>query len=86
MTIRVRIERDEKTGRLSAAAVQRYTGGDGRQHEIRGADLLARRVYKDLDKAIQACDAALMREHKLIDPPTIEYIVDGLTGAKQEVA
>ena len=61
--LHVILTRDEK-GRLHAAVEQ-----EGKL----GADLLADRVFRNVDAAIRRADELLMREFKLIEPSAILY-------------
>ena len=63
-------------GRLRAHVVQELQNGAGETGRVLGSDLLAGRVYKDIDKAVQECDKRVIKEFKLIDAAEIDYEID----------
>jgi len=77
--IRVLIHRNTakevSPGRLSAFVLQSKLDGNGRKIDVRGSNLLAHHVFKNVDAAYIECDKLIREECKLVEPD-IEYEVD----------
>lgn len=73
--IEVVVSRDSK-GCLAASILQRLRDRNGNQLKLYGKNLLAGKVFKNVDKAIEQVDKLLLKQYKLIDAPEIEYIVE----------
>ena len=72
MTVVVRIERDSG-GRLHGYVCERRPDG----LVIKGDDMLKRNVFRNVDFAVSECDRQILELFKLIEPPTIRYVIDG---------
>lgn len=68
------IERDP-AGRLHAFVRQGAEDGFTK----RGADMLKERHVRDVDTAIRVCDLHFHRMYRLVEMPTINYVLPGAT-------
>lgn len=76
LTIEIYREYDVSRGisRLRACVVQEMQMRDGQTKEVRGTDLLVRRITH-VDSAMNRAKAAILDEYKLVEPPAIHYRV-----------
>lgn len=76
LTIEIYREYDQQRpiSRLRACVVQEMEMRDGKTREVRGADLLVRRITR-VDSAMNRAKAAILEEYKLIDSPAIRFRV-----------
>jgi hypothetical protein len=79
MKISVLIHRNPETGLLSAYVVQEFQGRNKEKRVLKGDNLLKGRQFSKVDSAIQRCDDVLLKLFKLLEPPEIEYVVEGET-------